>query len=338
MKRSVGLIFGFFFPLGWKTGKTRGLALLGLFPVLLAVVARIFLRGRTGDMSAVFTEILMVFFLQLYIVILSLFYGTSVVAEEVENRTLSYLVTRPVPETAIVLGKYAAYALQMFVMVGSRARRVLLHPERAAPRRSGPLPDVPALPRRPRAGDPGLHGLLHLPGHFPQEGHHRRSHLRLRLGEHHPVLPRLDAEVLRRPLPEIAAALPAGGSRRRGRQPGVALLLFRLEPTPPFLAVLALAAIAAVFLGLACGPVPDEGIPLRRVGPAGLLDLGRGLVLLDLDEVAGLGLGQLAELVHEAPGTCSSGSGCSPRPSGCRWSRGPLRRPAPGRRTWRPRP
>ncbi len=54
VKRSAGLIFGFFFPLGWKTGKTRALALLGLFPVLLAVVARVFLRGRTGDMSAVF--------------------------------------------------------------------------------------------------------------------------------------------------------------------------------------------------------------------------------------------------------------------------------------------
>ena len=60
-------------------------------------------------MAAVFTEILMVFFLQFYIVILALFYGTSITAEEVENRTLCYLITRPIPKPAIVLGKFAAY-------------------------------------------------------------------------------------------------------------------------------------------------------------------------------------------------------------------------------------
>jgi hypothetical protein len=41
------------------------------------------------------------------------------------------------------------------------------------------------------------------------------------------------------------------GSGGGGR--GVALLLFRLEPTAPLVAVLALVAIAAAFLALACG-------------------------------------------------------------------------------------
>lgn len=116
-KRAIPEVFGFFLSLGRKTGKTRVLALLGLVPVILAVVVRVVLHGRTGDMAAVFTEILMVFFLQFYIIILALFYGTSIVAEEVEGRTLSYLITRPVPKPAIVLGKYAAYSLLMFLMV-----------------------------------------------------------------------------------------------------------------------------------------------------------------------------------------------------------------------------
>jgi len=98
-------------------GRCRTFALLGLFPMAMAVAARIIMRGRTGDQAAATTEILMVFFLQFYIVILALFYGTSVTAEEVENRTLSYLLTRPVPKPAIVLGKFAAYAALMFAMV-----------------------------------------------------------------------------------------------------------------------------------------------------------------------------------------------------------------------------
>src|SRR5512135_2326535 len=111
-------VFIFFASLGRKTGKTRVFAILGLIPVALAVVARIVLHGRTGLMADVSTEILMVFFLQFYIVILALFYGTSVTAEEVENRTLAYLLTRPIPKPAIVLGKYAAYAALMFTIVG----------------------------------------------------------------------------------------------------------------------------------------------------------------------------------------------------------------------------
>jgi drug/metabolite transporter superfamily protein YnfA len=72
-RRSIAEIFGFFFFLGRRTGKTRVFALLGLIPVALAVVVRIVLHGQSGDIAAVFTEILMVFFLQFYIVILSLF-------------------------------------------------------------------------------------------------------------------------------------------------------------------------------------------------------------------------------------------------------------------------
>jgi ABC-type transport system involved in multi-copper enzyme maturation permease subunit len=252
VKRSAGLIFGFFFPLGWKTGKTRVLALLGLFPVLLAVVARIFLRGRTGDMAAVSTEILMVFFLQLYIVILSLFYGTSVVAEEVENRTLSYLVTRPVPRTAIVLGKYAAYALQMFVMVGVGLGVSFF------------------ILNAPRVGDPALYltflrylgvlglGILAYTAFFTFLGAFLKKAIILGLVfgfgweniiQYFPGSTQRFSIVhyLKSLLPYRPAGVVGGGGGR-----GVALLLFRLEPTSPLLAVLALAAIAAVFLGLAC--------------------------------------------------------------------------------------
>ena len=37
------------------------------------------------------------------------FYGTSLISDEVEDRTITYLFTRPVPRGAIIIGKYLAY-------------------------------------------------------------------------------------------------------------------------------------------------------------------------------------------------------------------------------------
>jgi ABC-type transport system involved in multi-copper enzyme maturation permease subunit len=251
VKRSFGRVFGFFFGLGRKTGKTRALALLGLFPVVLAVVARIFLRGRAGDMSAVFTEILMVFFLQLYIVILSLFYGTSVVAEEVENRTLSYLTTRPVSKPAIVLGKYAAYSLLMFVMVGIG------------------LGVSYFILNAPRLGDPALYatflrylgvlglGILAYTAFFTFLGTLLKKAIIVGLifgfGWEN-VIQYFPGSTQRFSVVHyLKSLLPYHRAGSGGGGRGVALLLFRLEPTAPLVAVLALVAIAAAFLALACG-------------------------------------------------------------------------------------
>jgi ABC-type transport system involved in multi-copper enzyme maturation permease subunit len=43
-----------------------------------------------------------------YVLLLALFYGTAVVAEEIDNRTLTYLFTRPVDKAAILVGKASA--------------------------------------------------------------------------------------------------------------------------------------------------------------------------------------------------------------------------------------
>jgi ABC-type transport system involved in multi-copper enzyme maturation permease subunit len=250
MRAAIGQVFAFFFALARKSGRARTFALLGLIPVVLAVVVRIVLRGREGDIAAVFNEILMVFFLQIYIVILSLFYGTSITAEEVENRTLAYLLTRPVPKTAIVLGKYAAYAALMFAMTafGLTAAFFLLNTA--------------------RLGDPALYatflkslgvlalGILAYTAFFAFLGTILKRAIILGLvfgfgwetviqyfpgsTQKFSVVHYLKSLLPYRPV-------TGGGGR------GVALLLFRLEPTPPPLAVVALVAIAAVFLALACG-------------------------------------------------------------------------------------
>ncbi len=69
------------------------------------------------DGSYVFSNIIMLFYLQFIILILALFFGTSVCSEEVEGKTLPYLITRPVAKPAVVLGKYAAYTATAVGMV-----------------------------------------------------------------------------------------------------------------------------------------------------------------------------------------------------------------------------
>jgi ABC-type Na+ efflux pump permease subunit len=41
--------------------------------------------------------------------VLGVFYGTSLIADEIEDKTLTYLFTRPIQRAAVILGKYFAY-------------------------------------------------------------------------------------------------------------------------------------------------------------------------------------------------------------------------------------
>ena len=241
-------VFSFFAILARRSGRTRTFMVLGLIPVVVAILARIFLHGRTGDMAAVSTEILMVFFLQIYIVILALFYGTSITAEEIENRTLTYLGTRPVPKPAIVVGKYAAYAALLFVMVaiGLGGSYFILNATRLGD------PDLYGTFFR-YLGVLGL-GILAYMAFFAFLGTilKRAIIIGLIFGfgweniiQYFPGSTQKFSIV--HYLKSLLPYQPATGGGR-----GVALLLFRLEPTPPLGAGLMLAAIAGVFLALAC--------------------------------------------------------------------------------------
>jgi ABC-type transport system involved in multi-copper enzyme maturation permease subunit len=250
MRSAIGQVFAFFFKLGRKSGRTRTFAVLGLIPVVLAVVVRIVLRGREGDIAAVFGEILMVFFLQIYIVILSLFYGTSITAEEVENRTLAYLLTRPVPKTAVVLGKYGAYAALMFAMtaVGLGLSFFLLN--------AGRLGDRAVFATFLKSLGVLALGILAYTAFFAFLGTvlKRAIILGLIFGfGWETVIQYFPGSTQRFSIVHYLKSLLPYRSVTGGGGRGVALLLFRLEPTPPLLAGVALAAIAAVFLALACG-------------------------------------------------------------------------------------
>lgn len=241
-------VFSFFFFLGRRGGKARVFALLGLIPVVLAVVVRIVMHGRSEDVMAVFTEILMVFFLQFYIVILSLFFGTSIVAEEIEGRTLPYLATRPLTKPGIIAGKYGAYALLMVLMVtvnlalsyflmnGYRLGEISLY-----------------LTFLRYAGVLGL-GVLAYTAFFAFLGAILKRAILVGLvfgfGWEN-VIQYFPGSTQKFSLVHYLKSLlpyrpqPGGAGR-------LTLLLFRLEPTSPVVAVLTLVAVTAVFLALAC--------------------------------------------------------------------------------------
>ena len=48
-------------------------------------------------------------YLRFVVPVLGAFYGTSLISDEVEDRTITYLFTRPVPRGSIIIGKYLAY-------------------------------------------------------------------------------------------------------------------------------------------------------------------------------------------------------------------------------------
>jgi ABC-type transport system involved in multi-copper enzyme maturation permease subunit len=87
-------------------------------PVVIALVIRLFdLAGASGvrvnntavDGPAVFGLIIWAFFLRFSIPVLGVFYGTSLIADEVEDKTITYLFSRPIARQAVLLGKYLAY-------------------------------------------------------------------------------------------------------------------------------------------------------------------------------------------------------------------------------------
>lgn len=58
-------------------------------------------------------------FLQIPIVVLiALIVGSAVVAEEIEDRTITYLFTRPIPRASIVVGRYLAALVLVLVVLG----------------------------------------------------------------------------------------------------------------------------------------------------------------------------------------------------------------------------
>ena len=69
---------------------------------------------------AIFGMMIWIFYLRFTVPVLGVFYGTSLIADEVEDKTVTYLFTRPIRRAAVLVGKYLAYlACTIFVVLPS---------------------------------------------------------------------------------------------------------------------------------------------------------------------------------------------------------------------------
>jgi ABC-2 type transport system permease protein len=98
--------------------RTIFMALVVGAPVILAVVARVVqsmgiapmrLNGQQAGGPVIFGMMMWVFYLRFIVPVLGAFYGTSLIADEVDEKTITYLFTRPIRRGSVLIGKYFAY-------------------------------------------------------------------------------------------------------------------------------------------------------------------------------------------------------------------------------------
>jgi ABC-type transport system involved in multi-copper enzyme maturation permease subunit len=97
--------------------RTVFMSLVTGVPVIIALAVRAAeLFGgqvRMGNVAAtgpmIFGMIIWFFFTRFTVPVLAVFYGTALIADEVEDKTITYLFTRPISRGAVLIGKYLAY-------------------------------------------------------------------------------------------------------------------------------------------------------------------------------------------------------------------------------------
>ena len=106
--------------------RTIFMALIVGGPVLLALIVKVIesfgmaaLRVNNQRMAgfSIFGVIIWALFLRFIVPVLGVFYGTALMADEVEDKTITYLFTRPVPRGAVLVGKFLAYLACTFLVV-----------------------------------------------------------------------------------------------------------------------------------------------------------------------------------------------------------------------------
>ena len=96
-------------------------------PVLVALAVRLIATAVSSPFPstsgaevagpAIFGIITWMLFVKFLVPLLGLFYGTALIADEVDDKTITYLFVRPIPRRAVLLGKYIAYMVCTILLV-----------------------------------------------------------------------------------------------------------------------------------------------------------------------------------------------------------------------------
>ena len=101
------------------------LALLVGAPMAIAVAVRLVsltrglpvINGAGLSGPTLFGILIWLLFVRFIVPVLGVFYGTSLIADEVDDKTITYLFTRPIPRASVLLGKYFAYLACVVLLV-----------------------------------------------------------------------------------------------------------------------------------------------------------------------------------------------------------------------------
>ena len=95
------------------------LAMLAAAPVLLAALIRFAavtepaalpqINGARIGGAALFGLMIWLLYIRFIVPVLGVFYGTGLIADEVDDKTVTYLFVRPIRRGAVLVGKYLAY-------------------------------------------------------------------------------------------------------------------------------------------------------------------------------------------------------------------------------------
>jgi ABC-type transport system involved in multi-copper enzyme maturation permease subunit len=109
---------------------SRRSVFLGLLvggPVVLALAIRVLttpeltsgirVTGVQVDGASLFGVMIWLLYIRFVVPVLGIFYGTALIADEVDDKTITYLFTRPIPRDAVLMGKYLAYLICTTLLV-----------------------------------------------------------------------------------------------------------------------------------------------------------------------------------------------------------------------------
>jgi hypothetical protein len=95
------------------------LALGVLFRVLeaMGITGGVRIEGASVPGPTVFGGMIWLLYLRFIVPVLGVFYGTALIADEVDDKTITYLFVRPIPRGAVLAGKYLAYLVTTVLVV-----------------------------------------------------------------------------------------------------------------------------------------------------------------------------------------------------------------------------
>jgi len=98
------------------------LALGVLFRVLeaIGITGGVRIEGASVPGPTIFGGMIWLLYLRFIVPVLGVFYGTALIADEVDDKTITYLFVRPISRGAVLTGKYLAYLVTtVFVVLPS---------------------------------------------------------------------------------------------------------------------------------------------------------------------------------------------------------------------------